>query len=154
MLKVMLATLAVVFAGQAASACTMPAQANSFAAQIAQGVNSHRQAHGLQPLAYNARLSQAAMTHACDMARNGIVSHQGSDGSTAQARVRAAGYHDCTVAENLAWGYPTPNQIIGGWMGSPKHKSNMLHPRVTEMGIGITTGAKGPDWVLVLARHC
>ena len=141
-------------AAAAANACALPATANQMASEIAAGVNAQRQANGLAPLAYNADLGRAATAHACDMAVNNFFSHQGSNGSSAHARVQAAGYRDCTVAENLAWGYPTAAQIIGGWMGSAGHRANMLHPRVKEMGIGITTGAKGPNWVLVLARRC
>ncbi|MBU0861103.1 MAG: CAP domain-containing protein, partial [Alphaproteobacteria bacterium] len=42
----------------------------------------------------------------------------------------------------------------GGWMNSAGHRANMLHPRVKEMGIAITQGAQGPNWVLVLGRSC
>lgn len=141
-------------AAVAANACAMPGNVDQMASEIMAGVNASRQANGLAPLAYNPTLGRAAMGHACDMAANGFFGHQGSSGSTSQVRVRAAGYRDCTVAENLAWGYPTPGQIINGWMTSPKHRANMLHPRVSEMGVGITSGAKGPIWVLVLARSC
>ncbi|MCF7699336.1 CAP domain-containing protein [Loktanella sp. M215] len=138
----------------ASNACAMPANANQMASQIAAGVNASRQANGLKPLRYNQTLSKAAMAHACDMSVHNFFGHTGSNGSHSQGRVRAVGYKDCTVAENLAWGYPKAGQIIGGWMHSAGHRSNMLHPRVTEMGIGITEGAKGPNWVLVLARSC
>ena len=107
-----------------------------------------------QSLEATTKLGRAAATHACDMAVHNFFGHAGSNGSHVQARVQAAGYRNCTVAENLAWGYPTAGQIIGGWMGSAGHRANMLHPRVREMGIGITTGAKGPNWVLVLGRRC
>ena len=139
---------------QAANRCAMPANVNALASEIAAGVNANRRAQGQAPLAYNRRLSEAAMKHACDMAVNGFFGHQGTDGSNIQRRVRSAGYRDCVVAENLAWGYPSSQQIISGWMNSSGHRYNMLHPRVAEMGIGITQGPKGPNWVLVLARGC
>lgn len=138
----------------AANTCVSPGNANALASAIASGVNANRKSNGLPSLRYNARLGKAAMTHACDMSVNNFFGHKGSNGSQSQARVRAAGYRDCTVAENLAWGYPDPGQIIGGWMNSAGHRNNMLHPRVTEMGIAVTQGSKGPNWVLVLARGC
>jgi len=142
--------------GQAAAsnACTSPAGVNAMASEIAAGVNANRRANGQHALNYNPVLARASMQHACDMAVNSFFGHQGSNGSTVQARVRQAGYQDCLVAENLAWGYPDSQQIISGWMNSPGHRSNMLHPRAYEMGIAITTGSKGPNWVLVLARGC
>jgi len=143
------------FATQAtASACLTPANVNTMASQIFEGVNASRKANGQRQLDYNPTLGRAAMSHACDMVVNDFFSHQGSNGGTVQARVRQAGYHDCLVAENLAWGYPSAGQIVSGWMNSSGHRSNMLHPRATEMGIGITQGPKGPNWVLVLAKPC
>ncbi|MFZ3581830.1 CAP domain-containing protein [Loktanella sp. DJP18] len=141
-------------AAAAANACAMPGNVNQMASEIAAGVNAQRRAHGLAPLAYNATLGRAAMTQACDMSVNNFFGHRGSNGSNVSARVQAAGYRNCTIAENLAWGYPTSGQIIGGWMNSSGHRANMLHPRVAEMGVGITTGSKGPNWVLVLGRRC
>ncbi|SEM70434.1 Uncharacterized conserved protein YkwD, contains CAP (CSP/antigen 5/PR1) domain [Loktanella fryxellensis] len=138
----------------ASNACSLPPDASQQAQAVLSGVNANRQANGLRPLAYNPVLGRAAMTHACDMAMNGLTGHAGSDGSNSQGRVRAVGYRDCTVAENVAWGFPSGAQVASLWMGSAGHRSNMLHPRVTEMGVGVTNGAKGPNWVLVVARSC
>jgi uncharacterized protein YkwD len=145
-----------VFAGaaQAKNACVTPANVNTLAVQLVDGINAARRTHGHANLNYNPTLGRAAMSHACDMVVHDFFGHTSSNGSNVQARVRDQGYHDCLVAENLAWGYPTVVQIVSGWMNSPGHRSNMLHPRATEMGVGITQGAKGPHWVLVLARPC
>lgn len=157
MIRTVIAVIGLIVFGQMASAgndCTTPGNVNQMAFEIAAGVNANRQANGLAPLAYNQKLGGAALMHACDMSVNHFFGHKGSNGSNSQARVRAVGYRDCTVAENLAWGYPRSAQIIGGWMNSAKHRSNMLHPRVTEMGIGIAIGDDGPNWVLMVARRC
>ncbi len=138
----------------AAQRCVTPPNVNALASEIASGLNSSRRANGQSALQFNRDLGQAAMAHACDMMVNDFFDHQGSDRSTVQRRVRATGYTDCLEAENIAWGYPRAAQIITGWMDSPGHRRNMLHPRVEEFGIGITQGAKGPYWVLVLGRSC
>ena len=138
----------------AGAACVTPNNVNAMATQIFDGVNQSRRANGKSQLNYNPTLGQAAMSHACDMLVNDFFSHEGTGGTTVQARVRRAGYQDCLVAENIAWGYPTAGQIVTGWMNSPGHRSNMLHARATEMGIGITQGPKGPNWVLVVAKPC
>lgn len=144
------------FAGTTASAanCVSPANVNQLATEIATGVNQSRRANGEAPLRFNRRLGRAAMVHACDMLVNDFFDHRGSDGSNSQARVRKAGYNDCVVAENIAWGYPRSEQIVSGWMNSPGHRRNMLHPRIEEFGIGITQGPKGPYWVLVVGKQC
>jgi uncharacterized protein YkwD len=138
----------------ASDICATPANVDAMANEIARGLNASRAAHGKSQLDFNRKLGQAAMAHACDMSVNNFFGHQGTDGSNSQRRVRAAGYQDCLVAENLAWGYPRSEQIINGWMNSAGHRSNMLHPRAQEFGIGITVGEKGPNWVLVLAKGC
>ena len=145
-----------VVAGQASASnnCVTPANVNMMASEIAAGVNANRRAQGQHALQYNPQLGQAAMQHACDMAVNRFFGHQGSNGSSVQHRVRQTGYRDCLVAENLAWGYPSSGQIIRGWMNSPGHRVNMLHPRAYEMGVAITQGPQGPNWVLVVARGC
>ncbi|WP_341368730.1 CAP domain-containing protein [Yoonia sp. BS5-3] len=134
--------------------CVAPDNVNALATEIAAGVNANRRAAGEAPLRFNRRLGQAAMVHACDMQVHDFFDHRGSDGSNSQRRVRAAGYDDCIVAENIAWGYPQPAQIITGWMNSAGHRRNMMHPRIEEFGIGITQGPKGPYWVLVVGKQC
>lgn len=136
------------------ASCNVPDNANALATAIAAGVNDSRRANGVETLTYNSELGRAAMTHACDMMTNDFFAHRGTDGSNSQARVRRAGYRDCIVAENIAWGYPRPEQIISGWMSSDGHRRNMLHPRMEEFGIGVTMGPRGPYWVLVVAAEC
>ncbi|WP_245541133.1 CAP domain-containing protein [Yoonia vestfoldensis] len=137
-----------------AANCVAPENVNELATEIAAGLNASRQANGERPLRFNRDLGRAAMTHACDMHRNEFFAHIGTDGSNLQQRVRAVGYSDCIVGENIAWGYPRSEQIITGWMNSPGHRTIMLHPRVEEFGIGITTGTRGPYWVLVVGKGC
>jgi uncharacterized protein YkwD len=134
--------------------CAIPTDANALATQIAEGLNANRRANARNAVQFNHSLGQAATTHACDMQINGFFAHKGSDGTSLQARVRRTGFKDCLVAENLAWGYPRPEQIVSGWMNSPGHRRNILLADAREFGIGIAQGAKGPIWVLVMARGC
>ena len=134
--------------------CVTPPNVNEMATEIAAGLNQSRRANGEAPLQFNRKLGSAAMRHACDMLANDFFAHQGSDGSNSHARVTTVGYDACIVAENIAWGYPRPTQIIDGWMNSPGHRRNMLHPRIEEFGVGITQGPRGPYWVLVVGKEC
>lgn len=141
-------------AGQAGAACVAPANVNDLATQLAAGLNANRESNALGQLSFNAELSQAAMRHACDLSVNNYMDHRGTDGSTSQDRARSMGYQDCLIAENLAWGYPDPRTIVSGWMQSSAHRQNMLLANVREFGVGIVESARGPVWVLVLARSC
>ena len=151
-----MAVMALSFVGTSAAAanCVAPPNVDELATQIAAGLNQSRRANGEAPLLFNRKLGQAAMVHACDMLVNDFFDHRGSDGTNSQARVQNAGYNDCIVAENIAWGYPRSDQIVNGWLNSPGHRRNMLHPRIEDFGVGIAQGPRGPCWVLVVGKQC
>ena len=138
----------------ASTFCVSPENVNQLATEIAARVNANRRAHGQPPLRFTRRLAQAPLMHAFDMLIHHFFDLRRSDGSNSQRRVRNAGYEDCIVAENIAWGYPQSQQIINGWMNSAGHRRNMMHPRIEEFGVGITQGPKGPYWVLVVGKQC
>ena len=37
--------------------------------------------------------------------------------------------------ENLAFGYLTPRDVVGGWMNSPGHRANILKEGITIIGV-------------------
>ena len=135
------------------SACPRPASASSAEQLILQRANSLRASQGLPALRLDARLSRIAQEHACDNAARGIYSHDGSDGSTLAHRLKRGGYPFATGAENTGLGFAdAPERMATFWENSPKHRANLLNPKVTEAGLGLAQGTKGPAWVLVLAK--
>lgn len=152
--RVSTVVFACLLGNSAVAQCVAPENVNDMATEIAAGLNESRRANGEAPLRFNRKLGRAAMRHACDMLAHDFFDHRGSDGSNSQVRVTTVGYDACIVAENIAWGYPRPEQIITGWMNSPGHRNIMLHPRIEEFGIGITQGPRGPYWVLVVGKEC
>lgn len=112
-------------------------------------LNAARAANDLPPLRENTKLTAAARAHALDMARGGFFSHVGSNTSTPSQRVNAHGYSLCFVAENIAQGWNTPDQVMQGWMDSPGHRSNNLSTKATEFG---AARAEGDYWVLVFGQ--
>ena len=118
-------------------------------AEIAARVNAHRQSRGRDALKRSRKLDNAASRHAKDMARKGYFSHRSPDGSLPRARTQRAGYRACLVAENISYRWRTPEQVVAGWINSPKHRQIMLLRDVSEFGVGY---AKGDFWVLVVAR--
>jgi uncharacterized protein YkwD len=103
-------------------------------------VNSQRVAHGLPALTLNAQLTAAAQGHAADMACNSFLSHVGSNGSSVQVRVSAAGYPFSVALENIYAQPPqyggTPESAVQWWMSDLIHRNTMLHEKVTEIGVG------------------
>jgi uncharacterized protein YkwD len=101
------------------------------------------------PLALSETLQRAASAHAADMAARGVMSHAGSDGSTAAQRAERAGYDWRFVGENVATGQSTPEQVVEEWIGSPHHCANLMSADFTEMGVAYAASASGVYWAQV-----
>ncbi|MFO8150977.1 MAG: CAP domain-containing protein [Trueperaceae bacterium] len=109
-------------------------------------------AHGwfdaAQPLALDPRLTRAAQLHSEDMRDTGTMSHTGSDGSSPAQRIDRQGYAWGSAGENVAWGDPTPEAVMAGWLGSDGHCANLMHEGFRDLG----AGEAGAFWTLVFAR--
>ena len=104
------------------------------------------------PLAMNALLMASARRHSLDLAAAGVQQHNGTDGSTFDGRVTAAGYVWRTVTENVyAWVLNPTFAHVGlnsDW-GVPKldHRDNIMNLLPASMGtlkeIGISSVPTG-----------
>ncbi len=112
-------------------------------------LNANRGKKGVARIVVNHKLTEAAGAHALDMAKEEFFSHDGSNGSNVGDRVQKVGYKFCLVAENIAKGQQTLEEVLKGWRDSDGHGRNMLNPDVLEFGM-----VHGPEdiWVLVLGR--
>ena len=99
-------------------------------------INEIRGRESLLPLRVDLNLMQAAQKHARDMADNGFMGHDGSDGSSPSYRAGAADYKWVFVAENVGSGYPSAATIVAGWQASPSHRDNNLSEVVQHIGVG------------------
>lgn len=104
------------------------------------------------PVAWNDVLAEAAYMHSADMATNHFFSHTGSDGSSPATRISQQGYHWSALGENIAYGYPTVEEVIQGWLGSEGHCQNIMSPMFTEIGAAMAVNANAPYWTLDLAK--
>jgi uncharacterized protein YkwD len=134
-----------------AQACTVPSNAKALQTEVLSHLNAERKAHGLAALKISAKLDRAAQGHACDNADRRSISHDSSDGGTLTTRLRKAGYKYRAAAENTGRGFGTGARAVEWWMNSPKHRTNILFPRVRDVGIGIAL-SEAPDnklhWVI------
>ena len=94
------------------------------------------------PLTMSAMLTQAALKHAQDMATKDFFEHEGSDGSSPAQRISKVGYEWRAVAENIAAGATTAEQVVNGWLDSPGHCTNIMGAAYTQMGIAFATNPK------------
>ncbi|MFE2146065.1 CAP domain-containing protein [Streptomyces sp. NPDC059456] len=111
------------------------------ASEILSLVNAERAKANCPALVENAKLTQAAQTHADDMANNNLTGHTGSDGSTETTRLDKVGYKWGAWGENVSGpGYSDAAATVNGWMNSSSgiHKANILNCNFTETGIGVS----------------
>jgi len=83
---------------------------------------------------WDARLAAAASRHSLDMAAHTFMSHDGSDGSTFDVRMRDAGYPMAWGGENVAAGYDDIPGVVAAWMNSPGHCVNIMRVQFTDIG--------------------
>jgi uncharacterized protein YkwD len=106
------------------------------------------------PLAWDEKLAAAARAHSEEMAQLRNLSHTGRDGKSVDARVTRAGYAWRFVAENIAAGQPSAEEVTAGWIASPGHCANLMSPKATVMGAAFAL-APGSDmgiyWTQVFA---
>jgi uncharacterized protein YkwD len=148
-----------------ASAYAVPARAQTpvLAARALQLVNDVR-ARGARcgeksfgpapPVRLSGTLAEVALGHASDMALHDYFEHQDLSGRSPADRVRAIGYRETLVGENIAYGPQSADEVVQGWLDSPGHCENIMDPRFSEMGLAFAAGQasrRGLYWVQLLA---
>ncbi|EIV96081.1 CAP domain-containing protein [Frankia sp. QA3] len=119
-------------------------------AQVVTLTNIERGREGLAPLAVDPTLAAAAAEHSRDMVARGFFAHTSPDGRTVSDRVTDLGYRYARVAENIAAGQSTAEEVVAGWMQSPGHRANILIPQLRQIGVGYAVGGEyGTYWTQV-----
>ncbi|AUX80428.1 CAP domain-containing protein [Sinorhizobium fredii] len=117
-------------------------------------INAERAKAGVQPLAFDNDLSEAAEGHSQWMLAADVFSHTGSGGSSSTQRIKAAGYvlqGSWATGENIAWattraptGYQDEVKLLHtNLMNSSGHRANLLNPNFREVGLGVEVGDYG-----------
>lgn len=122
-------------------------EAQPFRTRIIELTNTERVAQSLAPLSENSALTAAAQAHADWMANHSCFDHVCPDEPPVDTRIQQAGYLQSWWAENIAFGYPTAERVVDGWMNSPGHKANILNPHLREIGVGVILNSARPYWV-------
>jgi uncharacterized protein YkwD len=107
------------------------------------------------PLQLSATLDGVAAEHASDMARHDYFEHVDLAGHSPAERLRATGYRERLVGENIAYGLNSADEVVAGWLHSPDHCENIMDPRFVEMGVAMSRGQgsrRGLYWDQELAE--
>lgn len=107
--------------------------------------NAARAGVGKPALKPDAALMKIARGHAVMMARLRKMAHALA-GKGPGGRAKAAGYKFRALAENVAFGYPSPAAAVRGWLQSPGHRQNLLDETgkgYVEIGVGVARASDG-----------
>lgn len=126
-------------AGQTGAAPALTTISTSyFESRLFARTNARRVAHGCRPLRQNAALGLAARQHSALMSYQSDLSHRLAGEADLSVRAVAAGYTNWRIlAENLAWGQPTPRAMFRAWVRSPDHRANLDNCRLRDVGIAV-----------------
>ena len=102
-------------------------------------VNRDRGHQGLGLVRLDSRLSEIARAHSREMADTGVVGHVSPRTGNVRDRVLHARIDVALLGENVGQDYSAAG-AHRGFMSSPGHRSNVVDPRMTAVGIGVVRG--------------
>jgi len=114
-----------------------PVAAAPTGAALLQSINQARNDADLQPLRNSFTLRRAAVGRAADMARFGYFSHQSATGVTYQSWLSAGPVHFNKTGENIAKNFSAPDKVVTAWLGSGRHRKNLLDSTFTHVGTAV-----------------
>jgi len=104
--------------------------------------NEERRRANLPPLIPDPVLQAVARAHSADMAEHGFFGHRSPQRGDFNERFQTSGWRAMRAAENLS----KSESILdahAGLMTSPAHRSNILSPYFTHVGIGVAARQGG-----------
>lgn len=113
-------------------------------------INTLRSAKGVQPLAFNAALNAAALTHSRDMSVQNRPWHFGSDASSPLLRVQRVGYTGQLLGETISETYQTELETLSAWMAQPDTRAIIMDPRGRDLGFAWFQTEAGKLWWALL----
>jgi len=114
-----------------------PARFERKVSSLIEEINSKRKQLNVGRLKRSMILEKAAMSHSHDMAKNGNVTHNSSDGLSFKSRMRKQGVRMGVMAENIGCGASEPETILKEWLNSQEHRVNMLDRQYRFVGVGV-----------------
>lgn len=111
--------------------------------EVVRLVNVERSKRGLQLLKENWELSRVARYKSQDMANKNYFSHTSPTYGSPFRMMESFGLKYSAAGENIAYGQRTAQQVMTAWMNSPGHRSNILSPTYTQIGVGYATNKNG-----------
>ena len=124
--------------------------------------NEARQKNGLATLTWENSLRDVARAHSADMLVRNYFSHNTPEGRSPHERIREGCRIPLSMSGENIWtgtGYQSRDPrtlartIVDNWMSSPGHRTNLLHPELTDIGVGVAANGKEVRVTQVFIRH-
>jgi uncharacterized protein YkwD len=158
------------YARWAEAALAEPPQGTAFLApleeRLGERTNQRRAAAGIAQLEADPGLERAARAHALDMLERHYMDHAGPDGRDVGERVailhrrfiggtgeNLAEHQGIAVAQLADQTGPLAAKIMDGWMASPGHRTNILEPEYTHLGLAAAGAGERLVIVQVFGRR-
>jgi uncharacterized protein YkwD len=129
------------------------AQQSNLAIDFYDAINRARLNDGLAPLGLSTLLTQAAQRHADDIAKRGVASHEGADGSTYQQRIREAGYrawNEGLLVNEVVWlGLGGPVDALNWFRNHAEEWAIFTDARYREIGVGYAEDGQGVRYFVI-----
>lgn len=104
--------------------------------QLVQLINQERANQGLQPLAVDQRLTEAAQKHTVLMVQHKTLAHQFDGEPALQLRFGDESFPSDRQGENIGFAKDV-DSVHQGLMHSPPHRANVLDPNFNAVGVAI-----------------
>ena len=114
----------------ASTGAAVASDAAAYAAELLLDTNAARVANNLPELAGSTCAQDAALLRAAALVGAAELRHASLTG------VISGCGPSTTAAENLSRASAAPSAVMDAWLKSPGHRSNLLDPALTELGIG------------------
>ena len=127
------------------------ADTTGYTAEVLRLVNAERKKAGLAVVgAGSAELNAAARKRAEEIAVK--FDHQRPNGSGCFTVLGEYGVSSVASGENIAAGYGTPADVMGGWMNSSGHRANILG-NYEQLGVGVYVKNGTVYWAQLFIRE-
>ncbi|MNS60822.1 Cysteine-rich secretory protein family protein [compost metagenome] len=128
-----------------------PVKMTAEEAKVLAATNAYRKGLGLSTLEPDARLTAIARLRSQDMARRNYFSHESPEGGDVFAILRNSQVRFWAAGENLARNnYDmalVPDVAMAGWIKSPGHRANLVHPAFGRLGVGMAVAKDGKKYL-------
>ncbi|AXT19106.1 CAP domain-containing protein [Flavobacteriaceae bacterium AU392] len=118
---------------------TISISSQSITEEILELVNEHRQTIGMSSLSRNTVADSLAIVHTNYMISERKISHDNFDERFEQMQLKL---NARSAGENVAFGYPTAETVMTGWLNSTGHRAN-IEGDFTHIGIAAIKNSQG-----------